>query len=644
MAFIPPAYARFFSDPIFEANLKALASVQPPLAERMARYKAPYNQPFAVEPARSGDLTLLCAVEDRRLYLHSPEDPQQQAREWVAELAGDPGSAFVVFGFGLGYALQVLRQVLPPRVKVLVVERSIEIFWLALWTVDLREVLGDPRFRYAIDVDAGAITPILHQINISAWEALTAQLYEFNHLLTPFDDYYEQVKAQLSDFFQTQQIIAATENHFALIWACNFLRNLPVMLESAPVKHLFERFSSLPAVVVSAGPSLEKNMNRLADFAERGVVIATSPTLRSLLKAGIRPHLVISIDGGEPNYMHFHDLPDDDVPLVFDTTFLPNITVIYRGGGRRFALFAPDKEELFSLVGDHVDVRGSLLNVGASVANLGLHLAYRMGCDPIVFVGQDLAYTGDATHFSGSVFAGSADSVKDGSARIEAVDIYGQKTYTQEIWLAFREWFRLFIAGHPDRRYINATEGGIGIPGAENIALADVLASLPIAGGGEGSRRERIASLVNEAFTAGEGDFSQAATAIAGELKRLSRHLKTISRQCRKGVELVRRYQMNVDRARDVSATMLPYYEQLAKIQRGLEADGKAMAFLRLPFRPVVSQIEQSLVLAGVVDERQAVRNDLARAEAFFVEIGRRAAVIEQVVGEVLGRVTQGRE
>ncbi|MZP29428.1 DUF115 domain-containing protein [Heliobacterium undosum] len=642
MTFIPPAFTRFFNDRIFEANLQALATVQPPLAERMARYRAPYNQPFSVEPALSGDLTLSCTVEGQRLHMHSPEDPQRQARQWVTELAGEPGSVFVVFGFGLGYPLQVLRQVLSPRVKVLVVERSLEIFWLALWTVDLRELLGDPRFRYAVDVDAGSITPILHRINISAWEALTAQLYEFKHLTSLFDDYYEAVKTQLTDFFQTQQIIAATENHFALIWTLNFLRNLPAALEAAPVKHLFHRFAGLPAVVIAAGPSLQKNIDRLAEFGEKGLLIATAPTLRALLKRGIRPHLVISIDGGETNRQHFDDLPDGDVPLVFDTTIYPPILDQYGGGGRRFALFAPDKEELFHLISNCVDVQGATLNVGASVANLGLHLAYRLGCDPIVFVGQDLAFTHNAIHFGGSAFADMRVN-PEAEQWIEMTDIYGEKTYTQETWLAFREWFRLFIAGHPDRRYINATEGGIGIPGAENVALAEVIASLQAASGAGSLCHESIEADVNEAFTAGKGEMAQASAAIVRELKGLSRHLKTIGVQCRKGLELVRRYQAIAQGPGDVSAQLLPYYEQLAKIQRNMESDGKAMAFLRLPFRPVVSQIEQALVLTGSVDEGQAVRNDLDRAEAFFAEIGRRAVAIDEVVAEVIGRLKKGR-
>ncbi|ABZ83313.1 hypothetical protein HM1_1264 [Heliomicrobium modesticaldum Ice1] len=628
-----PPYVQYLSDEIFAGNIQALATVQPPLAERMARYKPPYNQPFQVEPAQSGDLTLLVDTGRERLFLLSPVDPCKQAREWVAEVAGAPSSLLVVFGFGLGYTIEVLRQIIPSQGKMVVFERSIDLFWLALWTVDLRHVLADSRIRFAIDVDAASVGPIMHRLNLSASDALTAQLYEFHYLTALFDGYYDQVKGALQEYFQTQQIAVATENYFSLTWTLNFLQNLPAVLSACPVQHLYGRFPALPAVVIAAGPSLEKNLEGLREFARYGLLIATAPTLRVLQQRGIRPHLLLSIDGGAPNYSHFQGLAVDDVPLVFDATLYPPILKAYGGGGKRFALLAYDKAELYGILDGAVDVAAASVNVGASVANLGLVLAYRSGCDPIVFVGQDLAFTGNHSHISGSAFDSAVDEA--GMSRyIEMDDIYGQKTYTQETWLAFREWFRWFIKGHPDRRYINATEGGIGIPGTEVATLAAVIGQLreTKASQGRNASDQAIAAAFLQGVQAASQGAAQRDAQIVKKLKNLHGHLRRILEGCEKGQELIAKYQRFVTSRVDIDKPFAQYYRKLDKIRRQIEGDHEAMGFLRLAFRPIVNQLEQSAILADVTDKREALAHDLMRGQLFFIEVGRRSgAILAQV-------------
>ncbi|MTV49637.1 DUF115 domain-containing protein [Heliobacillus mobilis] len=625
MQFVPPPYVRFLNDNIFEANIRALATVQPPLAERMAQYKPPYNQPFQVELTPSGDLTLLIDTGQERIFLHSPIDPQKQAREWVQEVVGDPTSLLVVFGFGLGYTMKILRQIIPAQGKIVLFERSIDIFWLALWTINLRDVLSDPRIRYAVDVDSSSVAPIMHHLNLSANDALSAQLYEFHYLTALFDGYYESVKESLDKFFQTQQIGVATENYFSQTWTINFLRNLPAVLQSSPVCHLYGRFPSVPAVIIAAGPSLDKNIEQLRHFSKYGLLIATGPSLRKLQQRGIRPHLVVSIDGGSPNFSHFQGIPADDVPLVFDSTIYPSILDTYWGGGNRFCLFAPDKAGLYGILSTAFDVSRSSLNVGASVANLGLNLAYHLGCDPIVFVGQDLAFTGRHSHVRGSAHDQSFDG-QDMSQYIEMEDIYGQKTYTQETWLAFRDWFHWFIQGYPGRRYINATEGGIGIPGTEVSRLADVIEQLEETRSAVG--RGPFRTVITEAYATGERELSLARGAVVKELHHLRRHLKIIVAECRKGEELIVKHQRFATGKMDVDKRFAQYYKKLDKIRQRIEGDKKTMDFLRLAFRPITIQLDQSMLFSEPVDEREAIQQDLVRGKLFFAEVSRRSEEI----------------
>ena len=47
------------------------------------------------------------------------------------------------------------------------------------------------------------------------------------------------------------------------------------------------------------------------------------------------------------------------------------------------------------------------VGVGGSVSTVAYSIAEQFGCDPIIFVGQDLAYTGGKTHATGTPFGGS---------------------------------------------------------------------------------------------------------------------------------------------------------------------------------------------------------------------------------------------
>ena len=84
--------------------------------------------------------------------------------------------------------------------------------------------------------------------------------------------------------------------------AGNILANTPTIIRSPGVKRLFNRFENLPAIIVGAGPSLDKNVTLLREVKDRAVIIAVDRTLGLLLPLGITPHLVPSIDYSKINY------------------------------------------------------------------------------------------------------------------------------------------------------------------------------------------------------------------------------------------------------------------------------------------------------------------------------------------------------
>ena len=90
----------------------------------------------------------------------------------------------------------------------------------------------------------------------------------------------------------------------------NVANNLPTYLATPPIDTLRDHFKGMPAVVVAAGPSLQRNIDQLAELADRAVIICVQTTFKMLVDRGIRPHFVTSLDYHEMSKRFFEDIDD----------------------------------------------------------------------------------------------------------------------------------------------------------------------------------------------------------------------------------------------------------------------------------------------------------------------------------------------
>ena len=112
-----------------------------------------------------------------------------------------------------------------------------------------------------------------------------------------------------------------------------------------------------------------------------------------------------------------------------------------------------------------------LVQTGGSVATTGLDLAIKMGCNPIVFVGQDLAFTDNKTH-SSATFSKEISSIHN---LREIDDIYGDTIYTSKNLYIYLRWIQKRIAEEKGIEFIDATEGGAKIKGTKVMRLEQVV-------------------------------------------------------------------------------------------------------------------------------------------------------------------------
>jgi hypothetical protein len=114
------------------------------------------------------------------------------------------------------------------------------------------------------------------------------------------------------------------------------------------------------------------------------------------------------------------------------------------------------------------------LEAWGSVATTALDLACRMEASPVVFVGQDFAYSWDQEYASHTIYHGAYADVRE-KGKVRTRDIYGEGVYTTDNLIASRDYFVRRMKESPQIHFINATEGGILTEGAELLPLRDAL-------------------------------------------------------------------------------------------------------------------------------------------------------------------------
>jgi len=475
-------------NPVLEANLKAIARRDPALADRI-RDAAPAPIDFA--PSKAGPLWGALDAAGRPLALASKYDPDAEADKLVAAIDHQKTACTVVLGFAMGYHAKRAFDGMKGTGLLIVHEPDLGLLRAVLGRVDHSAWLGAEQVLLCDDtVDRAALTGKI--------ERLSALVTQGTQLLTHPASRRLHGEA-LGSFAQMVTDILAycrTNVATALVNASRTCRNLAANLgpyaAGATVNELHNAAQGFPAVLVSAGPSLVKNVGLLRDPAVRDnvVVIAVQTALRPLLDRGIRPDFVTALDYSPICTRFYEGLPElPDVTLVVEAKANAAILDAYPGPTR--VCHAP---WLDRLLGEHARPIVPM-KPGATVAHLSLYLAQHLGADPVMMIGQDLGFSdglyyapGTAVHRVWSAELNPFNTIemmewqrivrmKGNLSRHE--DIHGQPIFSDEQMVTYLKQFERDFAELKalGRTIIDATEGGMPKQHTRVMALADALAA-----------------------------------------------------------------------------------------------------------------------------------------------------------------------
>lgn len=476
---------------VFLDNMAQLWRHDPKLAHRVD--ELPSDAALDVEPSKAGLMTAVATTPDgRRLHLHSRYDPWREAVDFCKGLDRSEPYSVILFGLGLGYHVKALHEAFGDQIVIVVSEPDLVTIKTALEQTDLSKALATGRVEIVTQLDKDAAHERLgrHSTTLMLGMAFAAPPVS-RDLNATFHTAFRRV---ITDYAAFAKMSLMTLVRNSAITCRNIANNLPTYVSTSPPDLIRRRFSGCPAILVAAGPSLSKNIGQLRALRDKAVLIAAQTTLKPLLNEGIVPHFVTALDFSEMSRQFFEGVQiPDELVLVAEPKATWHVIDTFRGtpkmDGRRVILL--HNAFAHRCIGEDL-ARRTPMEAGATVMHLALYLAEWMGCDPIIFVGQDLGFTGSCYYAPGMAIHRAWHSelgrygtlemkeweriVRNREILRRVKDIEGRDIYTDEQLFSYLEQFERDFAKSA-ARIIDATEGGAKKSGATVMTLRDAAES-----------------------------------------------------------------------------------------------------------------------------------------------------------------------
>lgn len=442
------------------SNTKVLKKHFPQVAELLEASPVDSSR-YRTITSRDGSPNIEMQKADRVVAVHSLYHPEREAAGWLKSIEErlEHGSHVLVVGLGLGYHLQVLLQKYPMK-KYYIYEPDIQILHQALKLRDVTDIVSHPSIvTLAVGEDDYVLAQLLSAISSSVtdkFEEVTIPIYKqlFGETLDKLHTMSKQILLQYRANYITQY-------WFEKAWFQNIIYNIDKVLASKSIVSLEKCCSDIPAIIIGSGPSLREDIEYIKMLGNKALIIAAGSSVQALVHYGIEPHLVISMDGGEPNLKVFENVDTTHIPLLFATMIHHGI--VEQNHRWRLSTRLTLDEVTPYLFSNSEDIGPSFISTG-SVTGTCIQFAAFIGCKQIYLAGQDLSYPNDEYYSDGVKHI--AEEVK--KSTIEAANewienVYGGQNRTTEKMLVTLKDIEILLSAFTDIEFINTSSKGAAI-------------------------------------------------------------------------------------------------------------------------------------------------------------------------------------
>ncbi|EAL4192925.1 DUF115 domain-containing protein [Campylobacter jejuni] len=373
--------------------------------------------------------------------------------------------------YGIGNAL-LIKNLAKHYKHLFVFESEIELFILALSTIDLSEELCSGKI-YLVDIEEERVDIqlliLFDMKDISEY----LSLYEMFVNNVYYKKFYEDIWHKADELCEKniKVVIRNLGSNSDLSFECysHLLQNIPSMLESIPFQRILSQRKNKfeNAIVVSAGPSLAKQLPLLKAYQDKAVIFCADGALSMLEKEGIIPDYVTNLDFTDLAMKFFQNKENKTSLNILSCATYPNLVH-----------FLDNKSVI--LRDDPLCQRFNLndfgyIDTGTHVSHFSYTLALALGFKNIIMIGQDLAFDKEGNSHSKGFDFGEKFSGEENIDKLKVPAYAGKgEVLTHITWNDYRIKLEyLFACNDQKAKFYNATEGGARINFTEELSFKE---------------------------------------------------------------------------------------------------------------------------------------------------------------------------
>lgn len=401
---------------------------------------------------------------NKSAYVHSFYNTKKQAK-YISEYALKDNPD-IVFLFGLGMAYE-FREMLKksPNTRYYIVEPDEEIFKLFLENMDIEFLLQNNNIYFIHSKNSEHIGDFFYNV-IQQDRSVKVKFVVLPSYMVIYKELAEKVTKYIKTVINNFRVNFATNFNRHRQWCQNYIANLQYLDSTCNIKALGKNFNNVPAVIVSAGPSLTYNFEYINKIKDKALIVAVGAAAKILEKQNIKAHALGAIEGSKNEENIFKDLKINKNSSLFYSSQLhytiPNIL-----GKVKFNMNIGCMDKF---INKKIKYDTYSMFSGPSIANVIAYNLSQLGCNPIIFLGQDLCYSRNRTYAEGAVKYKKIEKQDFEEKRyIKMKNKIGEDVYTSKPFLAMKNSMEVCIKSHPHIKYLNGTKHGLDIEGAKNI-------------------------------------------------------------------------------------------------------------------------------------------------------------------------------
>lgn len=464
---------------VFENNIAAIEKKYGLLAEKIREIDIEkVSERIGLALAANGMLIPWVNHQGRAWRLNSMQNPKEAAEIYVDRYEIRLYGIYFLFGFSDGRCVRELLNKCDDTNLIVVCEPDLELFVMICRQLDISDLIEEKRLLlYFSEIERNV-------------EELLKRIVDYTHIkllefciLPGYDILYhnecEQYMDSVIECIRSEIVNKGTSFAFNRLIPQHILFHMRNLIYHKNIEQLRQALlpydlSQIPAIVVSAGPSLDKNVEVLKKAKGRAFVIVVDAALKTVIRTGIRPDIVCTTDPQTPDRF-FLDLNLEGLVWSCSRTSRRWIAEEFANDIFYHGVFGKEWNKLLE---EELGYAFPHFLAGGSVSSEAFMLALYVGFRKIILVGQDLAFTGGVTHTKSVIKGTLEDNRKYIRSRkiMEVEGIDGTILETDfQMWY-YKMWFEKVISLNQAKiSVIDATEGGARIEGTEIRTLEEAI-------------------------------------------------------------------------------------------------------------------------------------------------------------------------